>query len=90
MVKEIRNKMTKSKKQYNLYGQEILQLSKYDFIKMYGNDYHLHNYNCELCGENHSFYEMSSCDRCQRFICDDCSEAVANRDNNPFGYDFFV
>ena len=63
-----------------------LNKSKYQFSQT-GNDYHLKQYACELCGEVHSFYEMSSCDRCQRFVCDKCSEAVANRENNPYNYD---
>lgn len=32
---------------------------------------------------------MSTCERCLRFVCDKCSEAVCNRENNPFsGWDF--
>ena len=27
---------------------------------------------------------MSTCERCLRFVCDDCSEVVSNRENNPF------
>ena len=51
----------------------------------YWNDY----YNCDLCGKRHKFDDMSTCDRCQRFVCANCSEAVVNRLNNPFlGYDF--
>lgn len=66
---------------------KVLNKSKYQFSQS-GNDYHLRQYACELCGQVHDFYEMSSCDRCQRFICNNCSEAVVNRENNPYKYDF--
>lgn len=68
-------------------GREVINKSKIQFSQT-GNDYHLKRYDCEICGDNHDFYEMSTCDRCLRFVCDKCSEAVANRENNPFNYDF--
>ena len=64
------------------FGRVIIDKSKIDFTKE--GDYWKKNYNCELCGEEHPFTEMSTCERCLRFICDKCSEAVSNRENNPF------
>ena len=61
--------------------------SKYQFSQI-SNNYDLKQYACELCGEIYSFDEMSTCDRCQRFVCDKCSEAVVNRESNPYNYDF--
>lgn len=43
---------------------------------------------CELCNHSHKSTDLSTCDRCGRFVCDKCSEAVCNRDNNPYSYDF--
>lgn len=31
---------------------------------------------CELCGTKHKSTDLSTCDRCGRFVCDKCSEAV--------------
>lgn len=79
--------MKKTKDGYEIiqtpYG-EVIDKSKIKFEGDYWNEY----YDCELCGENHDFYSMSTCERCLRFVCDNCSEAVANRENNPFNYDF--
>ena len=64
------------------FGRVIINKSNIDFSKE--GDYWKKSYRCELCGEEHSFTEMSTCERCLRFICDNCSEAVANREINPF------
>lgn len=67
--------------------EKTINKSKYQFSQ-FGNDYHLKQYACELCGKVHGFHDMSTCDRCSRFICDNCSEVVANRGNNPYKFDF--
>ena len=64
------------------FGRTILNKSKLDFCK--DPEYWNKSYNCELCGDKHAFTEMSTCERCLRFVCDKCSEAVCNRENNPF------
>ena len=43
---------------------------------------------CEICHKKYKATELSTCDRCQKYACSQCSEAVINRDNNPFNYDF--
>lgn len=63
-------------------GRTIINKSKIEFCK--DNEYYKKNYNCELCGTEHHFSEMSTCERCLRFVCDECSEAVINRENNPY------
>ena len=43
---------------------------------------------CELCNHKQPATNLSTCDRCGRFVCSDCSEAVCNRQDNPYSYDF--
>ena len=43
---------------------------------------------CEICGMIHKATQLSTCDRCGRYVCDKCSEAVVNREENPYGFDF--
>lgn len=69
------------------FGRTIINKSKLDFCK--DTEYWKNSYDCELCGITHKFDEMSTCERCLRFVCDDCSEAVCNRENNQYkGWDF--
>lgn len=51
----------------------------------YWNDVEVH---CELCNTKHKATDLSTCDRCGRFVCSNCSEAVCNRQDNPYSYDF--
>lgn len=74
--------MYKSKTFKDPFGRTIINKSKLDFCK--DAEYWNNSYNCELCGTIHKFDEMSTCERCLRFVCDDCSEVVCNRGNNPF------
>lgn len=76
----IRGSMKKTFK--DPFGRTITNKSKLDFAKE--PDYWNKSYDCELCGTTHRFDEMSTCERCLRFVCDDCSEVVSNRENNPF------
>ena len=39
---------------------------------------------CELCNTKHKATDLSTCDRCGRFVCEDCSEAICNREDNPY------
>ena len=43
---------------------------------------------CEICGKEYKATQLSTCDRCGKYACDKCSEAVVNREVNPFNYDF--
>ena len=58
-----------------------IELSQED----YWNDVEVY---CELCNTKHKSTDLSTCDRCGRFVCDRCSEAVINREINPYKYDF--
>ena len=51
----------------------------------YWNDVEVH---CELCNTKHKATDLSTCDRCGRFVCSNCSEVVCNRQDNPYSYDF--
>ena len=64
------------------FGRTIINKSSLNFMKE--KEYWKKEYACELCGEIHHFTEMSTCERCLRFVCDNCSEAVVNREDNPF------
>lgn len=74
------------KKLLDPFGREVINKSKYEFCK--DNEYYNKDYACELCGEVHHWSMMSSCERCLRFVCDKCSEAVVNREHNKYKYDF--
>ena len=43
---------------------------------------------CEICEKEYPATQLSTCDRCGRYACDKCSEAVVNREVNPFKFDF--
>lgn len=43
---------------------------------------------CELCNHKQPATNLSTCDRCGRFVCHNCSEAVINREINSYKYDF--
>lgn len=46
------------------------------------------SYNCDICKKLYKFDDLSTCDRCGKFVCSNCSEAVVNREVNNFNYDF--
>lgn len=69
--------------------QEKITINKQKFKLK---NYHLEDYFCESCGKMFNFYEMSSCDKCGSFICDNCSTVVSNDrikySENKFNFDF--
>jgi hypothetical protein len=68
--------------------QEKIDINKEKFKLK---NYYLEGYFCESCGKMFNFYEMSTCDNCGKFVCDNCSvetSDVIKYPNDIFRADF--